>query len=337
MTRLMIAGLVLAAGAAHADPPRTEPPTTETRTTEVKRQFVYGTGGMVEVSDPGSPEARAKAEVRRKQRLIERELRRIRHQYFRAVNNTEIRQVGLAMMREYTDPIAFEPLLEVFGASDAEAREAMLDHIAARATPEGDAALTWAAVYGENEWARNSAAYRVHGRFGETGEVTLGQQRIIAAGLAESAGEPITAAANLASMLKLYQAIPMLINAQVGGGGSGGATEREGALGQIWIAQQKTFVSDLQPVVSDSAVGFDPELSVVSEGVVMRVMDASVVIYRHEVHQALIGLSSDAWGRSTADLGWDPDAWHRWYADDLLPHLAERAEPASQAEPDQGP
>jgi len=334
MTRLIITGVVLAASTTQGEPPRAKPPNTQTRTSE--RQIVYGRAGMVVMPDLDSPEAKAKAEVRREQRLIERELRRIRYQYFRATNNTEIRQVGLAKMREYTDPIAFEPLLEVFGESDAEVREAMLDHIAAQATPESDAALTWAAVYADNEQLRNAAAYRVHSRFDQSGEVTLGQERIIASGLAEQSDGPLTAAANLADMLKLYQAIPMLINAQIGGGPSGG-TERAGALGQIWVAQQQAFVSDLQPVVSDSAVGFDPTLDVVSSGVVMRVMDASVVIYRSEVHQSLISLSSNAWGKSTADLGWDRQKWHDWYTGELLPHLAEKARTDAELEPDAGP
>jgi len=39
----------------------------------------------------------------------------------------------------------------------------------------------------------------------------------------------------------------------------------------MWVATQRSFVSDLQPVVSDSAVGFDPTLQVVSEGVVMNI------------------------------------------------------------------
>ena len=42
-------------------------------------------------------------------------------------------------------PRRVEPLLEVFGNADAEARQVVLDHIAAQETPEADAALTWAA------------------------------------------------------------------------------------------------------------------------------------------------------------------------------------------------
>lgn len=46
-------------------------------------------------------------------------------------------------------------------------------------------------------------------------------------------------------------------------------TVTNGQISNIWVATQVSFVSDLQPVVSDSAVGFDPTVNVVSEGVVM--------------------------------------------------------------------
>ena len=48
-------------------------------------------------------------------------------------------------------------------------------------------------------------------------------------------------------------------------------TFSNGQTSNIFVATQITFISDLQPVVSDSAVGFDPELEVVTEGVVMEV------------------------------------------------------------------
>ena len=46
-------------------------------------------------------------------------------------------------------------------------------------------------------------------------------------------------------------------------------TFTNGQQAYVFVATQFSFVSDLQPVVSDSAVGFDPQISVVSEGVVL--------------------------------------------------------------------
>ncbi len=48
-------------------------------------------------------------------------------------------------------------------------------------------------------------------------------------------------------------------------------TFTNGQTSNIFVATQVGFVSDLEPVVSDSAVGFDPTVSVVSEGVTLLV------------------------------------------------------------------
>ena len=48
-------------------------------------------------------------------------------------------------------------------------------------------------------------------------------------------------------------------------------TFTNGQVANIYVATQVAFVSDLQPVVGDSAVGFDPTVSVVSEGVTLLV------------------------------------------------------------------
>ena len=48
-------------------------------------------------------------------------------------------------------------------------------------------------------------------------------------------------------------------------------TMTNGQTSNIYVATQTAFVSDLTPIVSESAVGFDPELATISEGVVLLV------------------------------------------------------------------
>jgi Flp pilus assembly secretin CpaC/tetratricopeptide (TPR) repeat protein len=48
-------------------------------------------------------------------------------------------------------------------------------------------------------------------------------------------------------------------------------TFTNGQVANIYVATQQAFVSDLEPVVGDSAIGFDPEVAVVSEGVTLLV------------------------------------------------------------------
>ncbi|MCH7790832.1 MAG: hypothetical protein IID31_00925 [Planctomycetes bacterium] len=46
-------------------------------------------------------------------------------------------------------------------------------------------------------------------------------------------------------------------------------TFMNGQIANIFVATQQAYISDLQPVVADSAVGFDPTVAVVTEGVTM--------------------------------------------------------------------
>jgi general secretion pathway protein D len=59
-------------------------------------------------------------------------------------------------------------------------------------------------------------------------------------------------------------------------------TFTNGQTANIYVATQTAFVSDLQPVVGDSAVGFDPTVSVVTEGVTM-VVEGTVTADRRYV------------------------------------------------------
>ncbi|MCA9300529.1 MAG: hypothetical protein KDA28_15770, partial [Phycisphaerales bacterium] len=139
------------------------------------------------------------------------------------------------------------------------------------------------------------------------------------------------AAAQVAGVLKMHEMIPHLINAQVSGQ-TGGNREGTGSLAWIMNATQVAFVSDLEPVVADSAVAFDPELSVVSQGTLLQVFDAVVVTYRTEVHTTLMGLAEDAWGRpAPRELGWDSGKWHDWYDDELVPHMERELADMEQA------
>lgn len=59
-------------------------------------------------------------------------------------------------------------------------------------------------------------------------------------------------------------------------------TFTNGQTSNIYVATQQSFIADLTPVVADSAVGFDPEPGVVTEGVVMLV-DGTVTADRRYV------------------------------------------------------
>lgn len=280
------------------------------------------------VADPDDPAVRAYAERQKERLRLERELYRLRARHFGAIRRTDIRQAGIVALRQFTDPIVYPSLLRIFAREREDVRRAVLDHLADQSNAQADAMLAWAAVSDREEWFRAQAAERLARRAQATGTVSAGVIRTIRDGLLNGTEDQIAAAARLAQTLGLVEAIPWLIQAQVGGGqaaGVGGDGERSRAY--IVIGRQEAFVADLQPVVGDNAVAFDPTLGVVTEGTVLRVIDAVVVTYRTIVHEALVDISTRAWGRSTRHLGWDQDAWWRWYRGEFLPALAARPWP----------
>lgn len=254
---------------------------------------------------------------------MQRELRKIRAKYLGTMRNQELRQIGIAKVREYTDPVIYPDLLEIFAREKEDVRTAILDHLLDQKNDQADATLAWAAMYDKQEWFRAAALDRIHRRTAEVGQVPERVQWAIAGGLKQRGSEDIGRAAELAADLRLFEAIPMLINLQVQGTGAGvgGGGSPGGDLAYIFIGTQQAFVSDLQPVVGDSAVGFDPELSVATDGTVMRVQSASVVTYRTIVHNALVRLADAGWdGRSTASLGYDKQKWRDWYTREFAPY-----------------
>jgi hypothetical protein len=279
-----------------------------------------------QVQNPDDPRAQAYAQQQRRRVEIERDLYKLRAEYFRNVRNTQIRQIGISKLRKYTDPAIYPSLLKIFKGEKMDVRAAVLDILAEGGNDLADTTLTWAAIFDPSKEFRDAAAERLMRRIKESGGgATARIKSVVAQGLREGDEDELGAAAHLAQTLGLVEAIPMLISAQLGGGtavGSVGGDSDNHSLAWILVGTQTAFVSDLQPVVGDSAVAFDPQLSVVTEGVYLRVIDAVVVTYRYEVHNSLVGLTSDAWGQPTERLGWDTKAWQRWYAEDFKPYWA---------------
>jgi hypothetical protein len=266
-----------------------------------------------------------------------RELKKIRAKYFGTMRNVEIRQIGITKMRVFTDPWLYPKMLEIFQREQPDVRGALLDHFADQQSDEGDVTLAWAAVFDHDAWFRTQAAERLVRRMRAIGAVGTESddgsrvpgriKKVVENGLQQADDEPAIAAAGLAGTLKLFEMIPALINAQVQGGGGGGGIvgDRTGALAVISIGNQQAFISDLTPVVGDSAVAFDPTVSVLTEGVVMAIQDAVVVTYRTEIHRQLVGLGNAGWNKPTDGLGWDTKAWRDWYAREFVPYRQQLA------------
>lgn len=296
--------------------------------------------GIVKLPNPGDPGEKEFRAAQKKRGEMEKELRKIRAQYFNGIRNTEIRQVGMGKLRKYTDPAAYSTLLTLFKDDEKDVRTEILQMLIDQRSDEADAAIAWAAVFDNDKWFREEATKRLLDRTKDVG-VSNRVKSVIALGLKDTSNEVIGAAAQMAAPLKLFEAIPMLISTQVAGGGGagtgnrgGGVDDGDGALAIITIGQQVAFVSDLTPVVGDSAVAFDPTLSVATNGVYIRVIDAYVITYRTEVNAALISLANAGWdGRDTASMGWDQKKWREWYAKEFVPYREKVAAGAKESSP----
>jgi hypothetical protein len=279
---------------------------------------------VVDLPDPADPALARERIDAATLREIERELRKLRQQFFRS-RSTEIREAGIAKLRaEYDDPALYSLLLEVFARDEADVQRAILGMFAEQQSDDADGAIAWTAVFGEDRQWRQVAVETLQKRFAvpETFEPKIPRSvsSVVQAGLARSDDKLVEWSASVAQSLKLYEAIPWMVTAQAQARGNG----RQGPLATIMVGTQQAFVSDLTPVVGDSAVAFDPTLAVVTEGVVMQVFDAVVVTYRMGVYNSLVEMTSDAWGRPTNRLGFDPREWGKWLNEDFLPYLAER-------------
>jgi hypothetical protein len=302
---------------------------------------VVGGGGgaaVVQVPNPDDPAVRTYAATQKQRVAAEREMRKLRAEYFDNIRNTEIRQIGISKLRQYADrPFLYPALLREFARCGEDVRGAILDLFADQQSDEGDTTLAWTAIFDKDEGWRAMAAERLQRRIKDPGEATTRMKQVIAHGLRrDSTEKQMAAAARLASQLNVLEVIPLLIAAQAGGtqtttarvGGDG-----DTSLAYILVGTQTAYVADLDVVVGDNAVAFDPQLAVITEGTYLRIISAHVITYRTEVHSALVDITSRAWGRPTGGFGYDQDRWAQWYKSEFLPHLAKLAEENAAQDP----
>ncbi|MEM1071839.1 MAG: hypothetical protein AAGB48_11385 [Planctomycetota bacterium] len=250
----------------------------------------------------------------------EREVRRIFATFFKRTRNPDMHERGwVELERHLPDTRLTELLLELFGGEPIELRSELLHRFAEAVPDHADVILAWAAVFGEDAELRTVAAGRLLEIVGQD-EPSRRVQVILSEGLKDSDSDTAIAAAELVQAFNLLRAVPMLAQAQAQPRQSENAVRR-GALAQIVVGSQQAFVQDLTPVVATNAVGFQPTIGVVTNGVVLRVLDAVVWEYRTPIHRSLVEMTTAATGDATSRFGYDTRAWRDWYAAVLEPRL----------------
>lgn len=322
-TRTLLRALVVVAGAASLAAGQTmRQPRATVHNGSGAGDITVPSWIVAEMADQDSEAVRLYRSRQAELRRMERELRRLNATYFRT-RHVETRQIGLYRLRQYTDPAAFPAMLEVFERSGDDVRAGVLDHLADLDHPDADTTLAWAAVFGATQAWRADARERLVRRVEEVGSVSDPIKFVVAGALQKHNQEEVVAGAEVADLLSIYQVIPYLINAQVSGGSSE-ARESGGSLAWIVIGRQISFVADLTPIVADRAVAFDPQLAVVTEGVILRVDDAYVVTYLPQVSRVLNRMGTRLTGSRTDGMGYDQRAWWKWHDEVFLPAMAAR-------------
>ena len=212
----------------------------------------------------------------------------------------------------------------MFRDEDGDVQRALMGVFDQSKTPQGDGALVIQAISAKETSVADDAVKALKGKADEKGNIPQAAKNILFRAIQGGNEAQITAAAGLARNLSLFDAIPFLIPAQVAGNNNQGGT-RKGDLAYIAIGTQTAYVADLTPVVSESAVGFDPTLGLVNEGTLLRIRDAAVVTYRSTVNIVLNDLGGQLTG-ARPGLGYDMRQWKTWYDTQYVPAMAKRAE-----------
>lgn len=294
------------------------------------------TGGIPAIYDlmhgPREAELAHRAQVRE----YEMQFRLLKRHYFRSVRNPETVQQGLDELAEFTDPASFQPMLEVFADAPEPVRLAVFDHLAAQGD-WGLAAIAWSIVHLSDpddpveQAVSNEATMLLEQRLHErpTPQPVL---QVLDSSLRSPVHKLANNAGALAGAINAVETIPLLIFAQAT---SDDVNEQTGDLAWIAIQTQQAYVANVQPVVGDDSGAFQPVLGVVSEGVVLRVMDAVAINYRTYIHRSLVAMTTHEWGRSTEHLGYDMKAWWHWYNSEYVPFRNEQIAMTRLAEQNQ--
>jgi len=271
---------------------------------------------------PVTPQSAPRVERVQHDRTTLDAVRAIRRKHFGTMRDGATRTEGLERIKAFVNPASLQVLYEQLRGEKDDVVTAMLDHFATLGE-NGQVALGWVVLHDPEASIRAAATERI------TKPATPALNRFLATNLASSDNVVANRAGSLAAAASAIQLIPTLIAAQ--------SLERErtddqGDLAWIAIQTQKSYIANVVPVLGDNSGAFQPIIGVIGEGTLLRVMDAVVIIYRTEIHHALVKLTSDATGTSTDRFGYDKAAWARWYNDEYLPQLAQRAEEAARIE-----
>ena len=234
-------------------------------------------------------------------------LQEIARTHFSRPQNATARLEGIRRLTTLTDTGYLFAMPDVYRNERDDVRRAVIDHLA-DSGEVGQAVLAWTAVFSKSADMRIEATAAIRT---PASPAVLGVLQI---GLRGTEHATIDQAGRLAGVIDAWAAIPHLIATQY----AADPVREKRDLAWIAIGTQRSYVQNLIPVAGDGAGAFRPVIGQITEGFVMRVTDAIAIIYRTEVHHALVGMTSRATGGDTSGNGWSFTAWRDWYNDEFL-------------------
>ena len=271
-------------------------------------------GGVPPIVDMLTTPSEGQLALRARSRQFTRQIRAIRHKYLGKIKVPSLRAQGLAQLWEFTDPAAFMPLIRELTGETDDVRLGLLDHFATLGD-DAQAALGWVAIYDHDPAIRHEALTRMVSPAG------LPVLNVLDQALRQHRHEIANNAGFVAGALNALETIPLLIFAQA----TADPVDSQGDLAWIAIATQTAYVQRIEAVTGDAAGAFRPILGIITEGVILRVVDAVAINYRTEIHRSLVAMTTNDWGQSTEHLGYDMARWRAWYNEDYLPLKREQA------------
>lgn len=268
---------------------------------------------------------------------LERTLNGVRARHFGPIRHEGKRAEGVEKMidtlQTFDHPSSYPVAVKVFDREGTDVRAALLGFFESERTPEADASIAWLACLGRDEALRTMARETLVRRADAAGgELCHEAKFVIDQALRAYDEKTVVAAARTVHALHLFEAIPLLIMAQVQTAAQAARAGDEGVRAWIFVGTQRSYIYDVTPVIGARSVAFDPQIAVLNTGTLLVVGDSLVTTYRTEVNSVLIAMTSEAWGRPTEYLGFDLVAWREWHAMEFLPHLErKRAEQNAQA------
>ncbi|MDG2053621.1 MAG: hypothetical protein P8J86_02840 [Phycisphaerales bacterium] len=253
---------------------------------------------------------------RRRTLQLRQQVRALRYKHFSSNASEALQAQGIEQIQRMSDPLALAPLAEELAHCLPNVQEALIEHLANQGIP-GQIELARIAVYGDDATFDELAALEL------TEPAPPPVIAILEEALRSEAHQPANVAAYLAHTLNITELIPLLITSQViTSGNQNAGTPSAGGRGdiaQIAIVTQTAYISGLIPVIGDNAGAFQPVVSVLNEGVVMRVLDAVVIEYRTVVNDSLIAMTGSLPGIEAPQCEWNLPCWQAWYNDIYLP------------------